>query len=347
MSTCYAYDAIEQQHTLPGHPEHHSRLQSTLHMLQETGLLKRLHALRVQPISDERLALCHPRAYTRRVAQLAAKGGGHLDPDTYVVPGSYEAALMAAGAAVDLSAAILGGEASNGMSLMRPPGHHALADRGMGFCIFNNIALAAHVTRHEHLADRVLIIDYDVHHGNGTQALTESDPNIAYISTHLSPFYPGTGAATDIGRGPGAGSVLNIPLPAGVGDRAYQQLTTALILPFARRFRPDLILVSAGYDAHWRDPLASAQLSLSGYARLVQNLQSLAQDMCQGRIAFILEGGYDLEVMAYGVTTTLGLLADPQAAILDPLGPAPHPEPDIQSLIHQLQTIHHLPSRGE
>ncbi len=342
MNTGYAYDACEQQHTFPGHPEWRGRLQSTLRRLQTTQLLNHLQALPVPAASADQLALCHNTAYVQRVADMAARGGGHLDPDTYVVSGTYEAALKAAGAAFSLAEAICKGDIDNGMSLMRPPGHHALGNQGMGFCIFNNIALAAKWLLQNKLAERVLIFDFDVHHGNGTQALTETHPAIAYISTHLYPFYPGTGAAADTGRGEGKGTVLNIPLAAGAGDETMQAIFPALVAPFARRFRPDIILVSAGYDAHWRDPLAYAQLSLSGYAWLVRSLLALADELCAGRLGFILEGGYDLNVLALAVCNTLTLLRDPSAAIDDPLGPAPHPEPDPQPLIRQLQDIHDL-----
>ncbi len=338
MATCYVYDVIEQQHTLSGHPESRARLQSTMQQLQQSGLLTKLQKLDFTPLGEEQLAVCHRPAYIHRVAQLANRGGGYLDPDTYLAGKSYQAACSAAGAAVHLAGAIMQGQVGNGMSLMRPPGHHALADRGMGFCIFNNIALAAHIARRQYGAQRVLIIDFDVHHGNGTQALVEKDADIAYISTHQYPFYPGTGSASDKGQG----NVLNIPLPAGAGDATYQRVFDTLILPFSRRFQPQLILASAGYDAHWRDPLALARLSLEGYAHLVRDLLQLAHELCQDRIGFVLEGGYDLEVLAQAVFNTLSLLSDPKIPVYDPLGPAPGHDPDVSSLITRLQRIHQL-----
>lgn len=343
ISTAYAYDPIEQKHSFDGHPEHRGRLHRTLQVLRDDSILERLEALTVTPISQERLNAVHTSSYIKRVALMDQVGGGFLDPDTYVVPGTYQAALASAGAMVGLVEAIMQGEIKRGMSLMRPPGHHALADRGMGFCIFANVVLAARLAREELGAERVLIFDWDVHHGNGTEALVGADPTIAYISTHQYPFYPGTGAKTDVGRGPGKGSVLNIPFPAGVGDKGYLQAFEELIVPFARRFHPDLILVSAGYDAHWRDPLAMEQLTLAGFAELARRTIQLADDLCQGRLAITLEGGYELDVLAYGILNTLRLLENPQATTTDPFGPAPHPEPDIQALIQNLRTLHQLP----
>ncbi len=342
MTTCYAYDPIEQQHTLAGHPEHKGRLSSTMQLLQEDGILERLQASPVTPISQERLQRVHPAGYVATVRQMAEQGGGHLDMDTYIASGSYDAALASAGALVNLTETVMRGEASNGMSLMRPPGHHALADRGMGFCLFANVAIAAKTVLAEFGAGRVLIIDWDVHHGNGTEDILYDDPNVAFFSTHQYPFYPGTGAASSIGRGAGRGLTLNVPLPAGVGDAGYARAFDELLLPFARRFQPDLILVSAGYDAHWRDPLALEQLTLTGYASLAHRVRLLADELCAGRLVVALEGGYDLDVLAYGVLNTLRILEDPHATISDPFGPAPVPGRNIDTLLHDLRILHNL-----
>lgn len=342
VTTAYAYDPIEQQHTLAGHPENRGRLAATMRLLREDGILTRLRAIPVTPVSLERLQLVHPRTYIEHVARMARSGGGHLDPDTYVVAGSYDAALAAVGAAVNLVAAVLTGEVRNGMSLMRPPGHHALPTRAMGFCLFANVAVAARVAQREFGVERVLIVDWDVHHGNGTEAIFDEDPTVAFFSTHQYPFYPGTGAAHSIGRGPGRGTTLNVPLPAGVGDEGYEQVFESLLAPFARRFRPDLILVSAGYDAHWRDPLAMEQLSLAGYASLTRRVRALADELCQGRLVVVLEGGYDLEVLAHAVLNTLRLLDDPTAAVSDPFGPALTPSRPVTGLIAELRALHGL-----
>lgn len=339
MRTWYAYDPIEQQHTLPGHPEHRGRLATAMQLLHADGILARLQPAAVTPISRERLLRVHPAAYVDLVARIDGAGGGHLDPDTYIVPGSYAAALAAAGALAGLVEGVMQGRAHNALSLMRPPGHHALAARGMGFCLFANVAIAAQVARAECGAERVLIIDWDVHHGNGTEAIFYHDPSVAFVSLHQYPFYPGTGAAHDTGSGPGQGFTLNIPLPAGVGDAGYLRAFETLILPFARRYRPDLLLISAGYDAHWRDPLAGQQLSLAGYAALTRQALALAEELCRGRLVMALEGGYDLDVLAHALLNTLRLLEDPAAPISDPFGPAPWPERDVGQLIADLRAL--------
>ena len=342
MTTCYAYDPIEQQHTWPGHPEHKGRLSSTMRLLREDGILERLQVVPVTPITPERLQRVHAASYVDTVRRIAEQGGGYLDADTYVASGSYDAALASAGALVNLTGAVMRGEATNGMSLMRPPGHHALPARGMGFCLFANVAIAARTALAEFGANRVLIVDWDVHHGNGTEDIFYDDPAVAFFCTHQYPFYPGTGARTDTGWGEGRGLILNVPFPAGVGDAGYARAFDELLTPFAHRFRPDLILVSAGYDAHWRDPLALEQLTLTGYASLAHRVRWLADELCAGRMVVALEGGYDLDVLAYGILNTLRILEDPHAAISDPFGPAPAPGRNIDDLLLELHDLHDL-----
>jgi acetoin utilization deacetylase AcuC-like enzyme len=228
---------------------------------------------------------------------------------------------------------------------VRPPGHHAMPGHGMGFCLFGNVAIAAQAARVDRGIDRVLIVDFDVHHGNGTQAMVEEDSAVCFISTHQYPYYPGTGAAREIGIGPGEGTVVNMPLSAGAGDKVFQQLYQQVVIPFARRFEPDLILVSAGFDAHWDDPLASLGLSLGGYAWIVQTLNSLAQELCDGRIVFTLEGGYHLQVLSHGILNTFhALLGD--EIVEDPLGPARWTEPDASDYVASLRQLHGLDNGG-
>ncbi|NOX62015.1 MAG: histone deacetylase [Chloroflexi bacterium] len=340
--TCYAYDPIEQQHTYPGHPEHRGRLATTMQLLRKDGILERMLAVPVTPIAAEQLHRVHPPTYVHQVEQMAAFGPNHLDPDTYVVPGSYEAALASAGALINVVGAVMRGDARNGMSLMRPPGHHALPARGMGFCIFANAALAARSAQQDFGAQRVLIVDWDVHHGNGTEAIFYDDPSVAFFSIHQYPYYPGSGAATDIGDGPGRGYTFNVPFPAGVGDKGYVRAFDELLAPFARRFQPDLILLSAGYDAHWDDPLAMELLSIEGYAALARRLVRLAETLCGGRLVATLEGGYHLDVLAHAVLTTLRIFENPDAPVSDPFGPSPYEEKDVSSLLAHLQEIHKI-----
>ncbi|MCO6449200.1 MAG: histone deacetylase [Caldilineales bacterium] len=342
MTTCYAYDPIEQKHTLAGHPEHRGRLASTMALLQQDGILERLRKIDATAATDDILRAVHPSAYVRYVERMASSGLNHLDPDTYVVPGSYEAASASAGALVNVTKAVATGQAYNGMSLMRPPGHHALADRGMGFCLFANVAIAARYAQRQLGLDQILIIDWDVHHGNGTESIFYDDPAVAFFSTHQYPFYPGTGAARDRGGGNGIGYTLNVPFPAGVGDAGYARAFDELLTPFARRIRPDLILVSAGYDAHWDDPLAMEMLSLAGYAALARRVVALADELCNGRLVLALEGGYHLDVLAHGVLNTLRILEDPAQEISDPFGPARALERPIDDLLADLKNLHKL-----
>ena len=248
---------------------------------------------------------------------------------------------MAAGGVVRAVEAVLAGEVANGFALVRPPGHHATATRAMGFCLFNNVAVAARAALAEGQAERVFIADFDVHHGNGTQDTFADDPAVFYFSTHQYPYYPGTGHWSETGNGAGAGTLLNVPLPPGVGDAGYAQVYAELVWPLAERFRPDLVLVSAGYDAHWRDPLAQMNLSLTGYAWLQQELVRLAGQLCGGRIVFTLEGGYELDVLACGVLNGFYRLLG-EDTIADPFGPSRRPERPVDALIARLKKVHGL-----
>ncbi|RLC89616.1 MAG: histone deacetylase, partial [Chloroflexi bacterium] len=256
-------------------------------------------------------------------------------------PRSFDAALMAAGGVVRAVEAVLTGEVANGFALVRPPGHHATATRAMGFCLFNNVAVAARAALTGGQVERVLIADFDVHHGNGTQDTFAADPAVFYFSSHQYPYYPGSGNWNETGNGPGEGTLLNVPLPAGVGDAGYAQVFAELVWPLAERFRPDLILVSAGYDAHWSDPLAMMNLSLTGYAWLGRELVRMAEQLCAGKIVFTLEGGYQLDVLAYGVLNAFYAMLG-EETIADPLGPSSRSERSIETLIAKLKQVHGL-----
>jgi acetoin utilization deacetylase AcuC-like enzyme len=264
-----------------------------------------------------------------------------LEPDTYVNGCSYETALLAAGGVNTAVLAVLEGAVENAFCLVRPPGHHATHDRGMGFCLFNNIAIAAKVAQQDDKLERVMIVDFDVHHGNGTQDIFDQDPTVLYFSTHQYPHYPGTGHWRESGNLSGKGTTVNVPLPAGVGDNGYAAVFRSLLWPAAQRFRPQLILVSAGFDAHWSDPLAFMVLSLTGYARMVHELCDMAQTLCDGRIVFVLEGGYHLDVLAHSVLNTFRVLLG-EEKITDPIGPSPAEEEPIGGLIEQLAQFHKL-----
>ena len=346
MATGYVYDPIYLEHDLRGHPENRQRLEAILQTLKERKMLARLAPLAPQAITMERLERCHSRPYIEQVQRLARQGGGHLDMDTYVRPASYDAALLAAGGLIEATRAVLDGEVDNAFALVRPPGHHALRDRGMGFCLFNNVALAARYALTEHNLDRVLIVDFDVHHGNGTQDEFEADPEVMYISTHQYPHYPGTGHWRETGVGPGKGTIINVPLGGGVGDEGFARIFAEIIGPAARRFRPELILVSAGYDAHWKEFLAQMNLSIAGYAAIARSLRNLADELCGGHLVFTLEGGYHLTALSYSILGTFAVLLGDETLPPDPLGPSPRHEHPVDDVISRVQQVHDLAIQG-
>jgi acetoin utilization deacetylase AcuC-like enzyme len=341
MTTAYVYHPLHLAHKLRGHPESPERLERVMDILSREGMLDQLVALEPIQATDKGIELVHSPAHRLRVKDVAARGGGYLDPDTYVTERSYEAALLAAGGVSTAVRAVLEGKVDNAFCLVRPPGHHATPDRGMGFCLFNNVAVAARVAQEEGKLERVMIVDFDVHHGNGTQDIFYQDPSVLYFSTHQYPYYPGTGHWREAGRHQGNGTTVNVPLPAGVGDSGYLSAFRSLLWPVAQRFRPQLVLVSAGFDAHWSDPLAFMLLSLTGYAKLVRELCCIAQALCDGRIVFTLEGGYHLDVLAYGVLNTFYVLLDDEK-IVDPIGPSPTDEESIEKLTEHLFQFHEL-----
>jgi acetoin utilization deacetylase AcuC-like enzyme len=343
MVTGYVYDPIYLEHDLPGHPESRERLVAIYQHLETAGLLPALMPVAARPVALDLLHAVHSEPYRAAVERLAERGGGHLDPDTYVCRRSYEAALLAAGGVVEATAGVLAGALRNAFALVRPPGHHATPQRGMGFCLFNNVAIAAQYALTQGKLHRILIVDFDVHHGNGTQAAFYADDRVLFFSTHQYPHYPGTGYWNETGEGRGEGYTVNVPLPAGVGDAGFRLVFERLLQPLALRYQPELILVSAGYDAHWDDPLAGLRLSLAGYAWMSRFLVSLADELCAGRLVFTLEGGYHLDVLAAGVGNTLRvLLGQGDAQLVDPLGPAPFQEQPADELVAHLRRVHGL-----
>jgi acetoin utilization deacetylase AcuC-like enzyme len=341
----YVFDPLYLEHDLPGHPENRTRLDTILQALRDEGLLPRLTLLQPRPVSRALLERVHQPGYVTAVQAMAARGGGYLDPDTYVTPRSFEAALLAAGGVVELVHAVLDGRADNGIALIRPPGHHATPARGMGFCLFNNVALGAQAALERGLT-RILIVDWDVHHGNGTQEIFYRSPQVLYFSTHQYPHYPGTGHWREVGEGPGRGFTVNVPLPAGVGDQGFARIFAELLTPLARRFQPEVILVSAGYDAHWSDPLAGLRLSLAGYWRMAQGVVNLAQELCQGRLVVALEGGYNLAILGRAVADTCRALLGDKEPGPDPLGPCPWAEQPADNLIQAVAALHGLQDEG-
>ncbi len=342
MTTIYVTHPRYTEHDYPGHPEYADRIRAVWKRLDESGLSARMRAVEAGAASVDLVRAVHTPDYIDLLERVSAMGRTvHLDADTYAGPDAFEIARLSAGGAVDAVDAVLSGNADNGLAAIRPPGHHAMPDHGMGFCLIGNIAIAARYAQ-QHGVERVLIVDYDVHHGNGTEAMFYDDPSVLFISTHQYPLYPGTGAATDIGAGGGEGYTINIPLPPGSGDANYATVFEQIVWRAAERFAPQLILVSAGFDAHWRDPLAGMRLTLDGYAHLTREVLRMAEQLCGGKVVFVLEGGYDLDALAYGVSNVARLLLGDEA--VDPLGAPPNqrPEPDIAPLLALLKRLHKL-----
>jgi acetoin utilization deacetylase AcuC-like enzyme len=294
-----------------GHPERPERLQAVGDAV--AARRERLVAIPARAAEDDEILRVHGADHLSRLAGAVRDAPGQLDPDTYVSPASLDVARLAAGASVDLARAVARGELSSGLAAVRPPGHHAEAARAMGFCLFNNVAIAARALQASEGVERVLILDWDVHHGNGTQHSFESDPSVLYFSTHQFPYYPGTGAAGEIGRGRGEGATVNVPLPAGCGDDEYLGCFQRILVPVARAFRPEIILVSCGFDAHRDDPLASMQLSGAGFGALAAVVRAVADEHCGGRLALVLEGGYALSGLREGTGAVLDVLLAQEA----------------------------------
>jgi len=344
MKVGYVYDPVYLKHDTGQHPENASRLEAIISHLEQTGLIRQLALIQPRAASIEELSLVHSGQHISRVQEVGQGGGGWLDADTVMSPGSYDAALYAAGGVIRVSEAVMQEEVDSAFALVRPPGHHATSQRAMGFCLFNNIAIAAKYALAKYNLKRIAIIDFDVHHGNGTQESFYDDPQVLYISTHESPFYPGTGSIEETGRGEAKGTTVNIPLPAGCGDNEYRSVFEQIIVPVVRRFNPQLILVSAGYDTHWADGLAMMQVSVNGFAQMVRITKELADELCSGHLVLTLEGGYNLTALAASVKATFDVLLG-NTTVDDPLGQSTRGlvAPDIAPLIKRIKEIHNLP----
>jgi acetoin utilization deacetylase AcuC-like enzyme len=300
------------KHNAPGHPERPERIAAVEAALAADPALASLPRAVPEPVAPDLLRTVHRPEYVDAIERLGAETeargeGGWLDPDTWIGPGSLEAALAAAGAAADGVRRVLGGGARRAFSLCRPPGHHATADRAMGFCLFNNVAVGAQQALSSGLR-RVAILDFDVHHGNGAQDIFYERADVLYASCHQWPLYPGTGARSARGRGEGTGFTLNVPMPAGCGEAEYLEVFDDQFAPALRDYRPELVLVSAGFDAHRDDPLAGMMLTTEAYGVLGRRIRGWTEDLCQGRSIWCLEGGYDLDALGpsvAGVVTEL------------------------------------------
>src|SRR6266566_4047855 len=295
-ATAILADPIYKEHwTGDGHPERPQRFDAVLHALERQGAVQ--DALRIRPRAarEDELALCHSRKYIEIVRRDVAHGLATLSTgDTQICPRSFEVALQAVGGVLNAVDAVVGRKAKNAFCVVRPPGHHATADTGMGFCLFNNIAIAARYAQKKYAVDRAVIVDWDVHHGNGTEAIFYSDGSVFYFSTHQSPWYPGTGAAGEIGEGAGEGTTLNCPFPAGSGRKEILGAFQGKLLPAMRDFKPELVLISAGFDSRLGDPLGQFTLSDADFADLTNLMMEISDHYAGGRLLSALEGGYNL-----------------------------------------------------
>jgi acetoin utilization deacetylase AcuC-like enzyme len=319
----YYYPEGHAVHYETGHPERPERVEVIRIALQQRGLWEGFPHLLPLQLDERVLTTVHSPAYLN-LLEISCRRGGHLDADTYMTSASWELALGAAGGAAATTQVVWRGQAQRGFALTRPPGHHATRGQGMGFCLLNNVALAAESLIQKDNASRLAIVDIDLHHGNGTQDIFYQRGDVLYISTHQSPLYPGSGALEEIGLGAGLGLTANFPFPPGAGDVAFITVMDEFILPLLARYKPEMILVSYGFDAHWSDPLGHLLLSAEGYYLLIKRLVEWADLNCQGRIAVFLEGGYNLDaaaVCSYGVVAALlGL------SMQDTMGSSSYPE---------------------
>ncbi len=345
MTSFYVTHPRYPEHNLPGHPEHAGRIRAIWAQMESTGLAKRMRQLEPTAVDEALIAAVHTPAYLELLRWIdeTKQERVHFDADTYGGPTAYEIARLSAGGVVLAVEEIMTGQAKNALAAVRPPGHHAMPSHAMGFCLLGNVPIAARHAQKTYGIERVMIVDYDVHHGNGTEAMFYDDDSILFISSHQYPFYPGTGALTDTGSGKGEGFTLNIPLPPGHGDSSFAALYEQVVWPAAERFKPELIIVSAGFDSHWTDPLAGMRLSLTGYAHLSRELVKMADQFCGGKIIFALEGGYNLDALSQGAANIARILLG-DSDISDPLGSPGenYKEPDVRPLVDELRRIHNL-----
>ncbi len=299
MRTALIYHPVYLQHdTGPHHPERASRLESILRKFKNTGLIDKLKIIEPPSASEELIACVHSEDYITSVKEICEKGGGDLDPDTVCSRDSFSAALFAAGAVIKGIDLIFKQEIDNAFCMVRPPGHHARPSQAMGFCLFNNIAIGARYIERHYKLRHILIVDWDVHHGNGTEEIFYEEASVFYISLHQYPHYPGTGSQEFTGAGKGKGYNLNIPMHAGSGDSEYINAFQDIIVPRLNKFKPEFILISSGFDGHRDDPLSSINLTESGYYEMTAILKDSARIYSGGRILSVLEGGYNLLSLA-------------------------------------------------
>ncbi len=339
MRTAITFSESHAGHVENGHFERPERLQAIRELLEKEEILARLNHLPITPATREDVLLVHPLAYYNRLEAATEAGGARLDPDTYATTKSLHVALEALGGVLTVTRAVLDGDADNGFAIIRPPGHHARVDEAMGFCLFANVAIAANWARKHYDVQKILIVDFDVHHGNGTQEIFYEDPDVLYMSTHQWPLYPGTGALEETGAGAGTGATVNIPLPAYTGDEEMLDVFKQILSPRALAFNPDLIIISAGYDAHWMDPIGGMNITVAGFAEIVKEILMWARECTGNKLVAALEGGYNTNALAHSVLATLQLLHNPNADYNDPFGQSPRPNADLSDYMDELMAF--------
>ena len=320
--TLLYYDPLFLEHETGWHPENRTRLEHIWRLLESSGLAAGCERPAWTPATNDQLIRVHSRGYLDTLAERIASGGGYLDADTPCGPRSLDAARLAAGAALDAVRRVVAGPDRKALCVVRPPGHHALPERAMGFCLLGNLAIAARAAVEELGLERVLIVDWDVHHGNGTNDIFHEDPRVLYVSLHQSPLYPGTGPPRDDGSGDGRGFTVNLPVHPGSGDAVYRSLIDHVVVPLAGQFSPQLVLISAGYDAHAEDPMADCEVTEEGFAAMTGSIRAAAAEL-EAPLGAVLEGGYALGALARSVAATLEVLGAPDAAAVEPAPSTP------------------------
>jgi acetoin utilization deacetylase AcuC-like enzyme len=310
MVTLYTDERMLDHHPPARHPERPERLQAILRHLDRTGLRARCQPGKVRAATREELLRVHTASYLDRIPRFELKGGGPIEPDTWIYPGSNLAALLAAGAAVEAVGRVAEGSDHRALCLVRPPGHHARPDDAMGFCLYDNVAVAAADAVQRIGMRQVLIVDFDVHHGNGTQEIFYEDPRVAFLSIHRSPFYPGTGASSETGAGKGLGTKTNVPVRYGTARADYHGAFKKGLESLADKVRPELVIISAGFDAHAEDPVGDLGLEVEDFVTLTRSVLGVAETHAGGRVVSVLEGGYNVPILAGCVAAHLEALLD-------------------------------------
>lgn len=340
------YSDTYLNHQTDGHPESPERLKRILWQLDQSNLWKHLHRETPRAIDRDILLRLHSETYLHELEAFckASGSGRRIDEDTIASQGTFAAAMEAAGSAIEMTDALLSDRCDTAFSFVRPPGHHAMPSHTMGFCFFNNVALAAIYAIERLGLKRVAILDWDAHHGNGTEHMFYADPRVLFVSWHQDPNWPGTGAITDIGEGAGIGFNINIPLPKGSGDQVFLNTYQTLVAPALAKFKPELILISAGYDAHHADILTQMGLTATGFGQLTEEILKQAEALCHGKVGFLLEGGYNVHALANSVASTLETVLHQEARpFAESLGQAPETDPAMLGpIITQIKTVQTL-----